>query len=86
MCGETKPSRITTPAYPAYRERTGHNGVTFYEHISFIDNIEGKKTTAAAAGEGFWSIVVGAAAEESIKTGKVISIGELLKNNGIPSA
>jgi hypothetical protein len=59
MCGETKPSRITTPAYPAYRERTGHNGASFYEHISFIDDIEGKKTTAATAGEGFWSIVVG---------------------------
>ena len=74
------------PPYPAYIEGTRHNGATFYEHISFIDDIEGKKTTAAAAGEGFWSIVVGAAAEESIKTGKVISIGELLKNNGIPSA
>jgi hypothetical protein len=30
-----------------------------YEHISSIDDIEGKKTTAATASEGFWSIVVG---------------------------
>jgi len=35
------------------------------------------------AEEGFWSIVVGAAAEESVKTGIVVNIYELLKRNGI---
>jgi GH24 family phage-related lysozyme (muramidase) len=49
----------------------------------FIDQIEGKKTNTASAEEGFWSIVVGAAAQESIKTGKTIIIDELLKEKGI---
>ncbi len=79
LCGEQKPSRITTPCYPPYIEETGHNGATFFEHIHFIDNIEGKETNAATPEEGFWSIVVGVAAEESVKTGQVVQIDELLK-------
>ncbi|MFX0064700.1 MAG: Gfo/Idh/MocA family protein [Candidatus Hermodarchaeota archaeon] len=85
MRGESKPSRITNPMYPAYIEETGHSGSTFYEHVYFIDNIEGKKTNTATADEGFWSIVVGAAAEVSIKREKVIFIDELLKEIGLSS-
>ncbi|MCP4755093.1 MAG: Gfo/Idh/MocA family oxidoreductase [Proteobacteria bacterium] len=83
MRGEKKPSRITTPTYPSYIEGSGHNGGTFYEHIHFIDNIEGKETSTATAREGFWSIVVGAAAEESVKTGRVVQIDEMLEAKGI---
>ena len=86
MCGEKKPSRITSPCYPAYIEHTGHNGATYYEHICFVDNIEGKETNTAGAEEGFWSIVVGAAAEESVKSGSVVKIDQLLKKEGIRPA
>ena len=48
-----------------------------------MDKIEGKPTNAATAQEGFWSIVVGAAAEESVKTGQVVVINELLRRNGL---
>lgn len=83
MCGEKRPSKITTPIFPSFIEESGHNGATFFEHIYFIDNIEGKNTNTATVDEGFWSIVVGAAAQESIKTGKIIRIDEFLKKNGI---
>lgn len=83
MCGEKKPSKVTTPVYPKFIEESGHNGASFYEHVYFIDNIEGKKTNTATVEEGFWSIIVGAAAEESVKTGKIVYIDELLKRNGI---
>jgi hypothetical protein len=85
MRGENKPARITTPCYPSHISETGHSGATYFEHISFVDNIEGKETSTATAEEGFWSIVVGAAAEESIKTGAAVNIDELLKRNGINS-
>lgn len=78
LCGENRPARITTPCYPVFVEESGHNGSTYYEHINFMDHIEGHKTNAATAEEGFWSIVVGVAAEESVKTGQAISIEELL--------
>ena len=83
MCGENKPSRITSPCYPVYIEESGHNGATFYEHIYLVDNIEGKPTSTATVEEGFWSVVIGVAAEESVKTGAVVYIDELLSRNGI---
>jgi hypothetical protein len=81
--GEQQPSRLTTPCYPTFIEETGHNGSTYYEHVDFVDNIEGKETAAARAEEGFWSIVVGAAAEESIKAGRLAEIEALLRENGV---
>lgn len=81
--GEKQPARITSPAYPAYIEESGHNGATFFEHVNLIDNLDGKKTNTATVTEGFWSVVVGAAAEESVKTGQPVRIDELLQRNGI---
>ena len=81
--GEAHPSRFSTPCYPPYIEESGHSGATFYEHIKFIDSIEGKETNAATVEEGFWSVVVGVAAEESVKTGQTVMIDELLERNGI---
>ena len=83
FCGENRPSRIGSPAYPVYITESGHNGATFYEHVYFVNNIEGIKTSTATAEEGFWSVVVGAAAEESVKTGGVVQIDELLKKNSV---
>ncbi len=81
--GEQKPSRVSTPSYPSYIENSGHNGSTYYEHVKFIDNIEGKATDTAKAEEGFWSVVVGVAAEESIKQGSIVMIDDLLSRDGI---
>jgi predicted dehydrogenase len=81
--GEKSPARVISPCYPPYIEESGHNGATFFEHINLVDNLDGKKTNTATVAEGFWSVVVGAAAEESVKTGQPVQIGELLKRNGI---
>ncbi len=78
LCGESKPSRRMRPGYPAWIERSGHNGATFYEHVSFIDRIEGQETKAATALEGLWSVIAAAAAQQSIASGQVIQIQELL--------
>ncbi|RBW67366.1 Gfo/Idh/MocA family protein [Bacillus taeanensis] len=83
MRGEGKPSKVSNPCYPSYIERSGHSGATYYEHIYFIDNIEGKQTNTATVEEGFWSVVVGAAAEQSIKTGQSVTINDVLKENGV---
>ena len=83
ICGQNRPSRITEPNYPTFLEESGHNGATYFEHVYFIDNLEGKKTNTATVAEGFWSVVVGVAAEESVKTGQVVSIDELLARREI---
>jgi len=76
--GEAHPSRFSNPCYPPYIEESGHTGATFYEHVNFIDNIEGKQTSTATVEEGFWSVVVGVAAEKSVKTGQIVMIDDLL--------
>ncbi|MCJ7432896.1 MAG: hypothetical protein MUO77_05345, partial [Anaerolineales bacterium] len=81
--GEQKPARVTNPCYPPYIEESGHNGATFFEHINLINNLDGKETNTATVEEGFWAVVVGAAAEESVTTGQPVVINELLKRNGI---
>jgi predicted dehydrogenase len=81
--GETAPSLIGEPHYPTYIEESGHSGATFFEHVNFVDNIEGLPTTTATVEEGFWAVVVGAAAEESVRTGNVVRIDDLLKRYGI---
>ena len=81
--GEQKPTRVTSPCYPPYIEESGHNGATYFEHVILIDNLDGKETNAATVAEGFWAVVVGAAAEESVKTGKVVLIDELLERSGV---
>jgi predicted dehydrogenase len=83
MRGELNPSRVSIPAYPSYIESSGHSGATFYEHIYFVDNIAGEMTGTATADDGFWSVIVGAAAEESVKTGAIVKIDELLMANDI---
>jgi predicted dehydrogenase len=82
--GEKQPARISNPCYPPYIEESGHNGATYYEHVNLIDNLDGKKTNTATVEEGFWSVVVGVAAEESVKIGKPVVINEILERNGIP--
>jgi predicted dehydrogenase len=81
--GAEKPSRFCTPCYPSAILESGHSGATFYEHINLINNIEGKPTNTATVEEGFWSVVVGAAAEESIKVGQPVMVDEMLEQEGI---
>ncbi|HSO26467.1 MAG TPA: Gfo/Idh/MocA family oxidoreductase, partial [Anaerolineales bacterium] len=79
LCGENHPARFGAPAYPGMVEETGHNGATIFEHINFVNNIEGQPTNTATVEEGFWAVVIGAAAEEAVKRGAVVEIDELLK-------
>ena len=81
--GEHKPSTITTPCYPTYIQSSGHHGATYFEHMDFVNQIEGLENNAPTADEGFWSIVIGAAAEESVRTGQVVLIPDLLKQHGV---
>jgi predicted dehydrogenase len=81
--GEKQPTRVSSPCYPPHIEGSGHHGATYFEHTNLIDNLDGKDTNTATVAEGFWAVVVGAAAEESVKTGQPVVINELLNRNGI---
>ncbi|MGL4392788.1 MAG: Gfo/Idh/MocA family protein [Fusobacteriaceae bacterium] len=79
LTGANRPSKIMTPCYPKTIQSSGHMGGTYFEHKYFVDNIEGKKTDTATIEEGFWSVVVGIAAEQSIKTGEKVYIKDLIE-------
>ena len=76
--GENGASRTTDLGYPRIVEQSGHHGSTFFEHIAFMDQIEGKATDSATPLQGFWSIVVAAAAQQSLRTGLPVDIESLL--------
>ncbi len=69
--------------YAPQIERSGHHGATFFEHIAFIDKIEGRHTDSATTVQGFWSVIVAAAAQESMATGAVVAIDEFLTTRGL---
>lgn len=73
------PSKVMSPGYSKEVEESGHGGSSYYEQIQFINCIEGNMEQVVTVEEGFWSIVVGSAAEESLRTGKVINIEEHLR-------
>lgn len=77
------PSKVMTPGYSSIIEESGHGGSSYYEQVHFINSIEGTEEQQVTVEEGFWSIVVGSAAEESLKTGKAVNIEEHLAHNNI---
>ena len=79
LTADHRPSRISTPCYPKTIQSSGHMGGTYFEHKYFVDNMDGQKTDTATVEEGFWSVIVGIAAEESVRTGKIVSIKSLLQ-------
>lgn len=83
LCGEIRPSRIGTPCYPETIQKSGHFGATYYEHRRFVENIEGCRTNTATALEGVWAVLVAFAAQQSIETGAVVVVDELLRQRGI---
>ena len=78
--GENRPARYITPHYMKHIEEAGHSGATFIEHLNFIENIEGRATSTADVDDGFWSVVVGAAAELSVRKHRIVRIDELLES------
>ena len=76
--GENGAARTITPAYPPYIEAAGHHGSTFFEHVAFMDALRTGNGSGATIEGGFWSVVVGAAAQRSIERREAVSIEEIL--------
>ncbi len=69
--------------YPDTIERSGHSGATFFEHLAFVTQLEGGGADAATPIQGFWSLVVATAAQESLATGEVVFIDEFCARQGV---
>jgi hypothetical protein len=78
--GASKESDVT---YSRDIEESGHHGATYFEHIAFIDQMEGKATQSATPLQGLWSMIVACAAQASIAEGQAIHINEFMKVNDL---
>lgn len=79
--GENGASRRTTPTYPPYIARAGHHGSTFFEHVAFAEELSGGASAGPSLADGFWSVVVGAAAQQSIEQRAAVPIASVLPDD-----
>ena len=84
--GENGTSRRSTPTYPPYIARAGHHGSTFFEHVAFAEDLSNEVSQGATLADGFWSVVVGAAAQRSIELGEAVAVADLLPDDFDPAA
>ena len=76
--GENGASVTSHPSYPPFIDKAGHHGSTFFDHIAFVDDLQSGISTGPSLADGFWSVVVGAAADLSIATSNPVMVGDLL--------
>ena len=74
-------SKHTEVTYAREIESSGHHGATYYEHIAFVDQLEGNLSASATPLQGLWSIIIACAAQQSIATGEAIDIDLFLADN-----
>ena len=55
-----------------------HHGSTYFEHLAFLDAIEGQKPAEVSARDGLLAVAIGAAAERSVELGRPIELSEML--------
>ena len=76
--GENAASSVRAPEYPSYITKAGHHGSTFFEHLSFVDELSGGVVSGPNLADGLWSVAVGAAAQLSIERGVAVDVAEVL--------
>ena len=81
--GERGPTRIGEPKYPYAIRELGHSGADFFAQSKFVDFIIDNSTEVPGVEEGFWSVVVGAAAEEAVRTGMPVDVDAFMKQHGV---
>ncbi|MDC0072236.1 Gfo/Idh/MocA family oxidoreductase [Gammaproteobacteria bacterium] len=61
------------------KEQGFHHGASYLEHLSFLEAINNKTEPEVSIEDGFMSVVLGLAAQQSIATGQLIKISDVLK-------
>lgn len=81
--GELKPTRFIEPRYVGAIRDLGHSGADFFAQRRFVNLLLDHSTETPGVEEGFWSVVVGAAAEEAVTSGSAVNIAEFLSRHGV---
>lgn len=70
------PRVLEVPVDPTLLEAGDHNGSTFYQHRGFARMVAGQQAPEVTLTDGWWAVIMGAAAHEAALTGKVIDLKE----------
>lgn len=81
--GELGISKKSIVGYTRPVEQSGHHGSTYYEHIAFVDQLEGKVVDCATAMQGMWAMIVASAAQHSMADGQVVDVEEFIGAQGL---
>lgn len=81
--GENGVSREVSVGYARHIEQSGHHGSTFFEHVAFVDRLDGRPSDSATPMEGLWSIIVAAAAQASSDSGEPVDIDAFASEHGV---
>ena len=81
--GEDAASRHSAVGYARAIEQSGHHGATYFEHVAFIDRLEGGTSDAATPMQGLWSVIVAVAAHQSAASNQAVSVADFLAENGL---
>ncbi|MFA5689570.1 MAG: Gfo/Idh/MocA family oxidoreductase, partial [Kiritimatiellales bacterium] len=73
------PARYISVEAPDVITTTGaHSGSTYYEHVEFYKAVRSNIQPPVTAYDGFLAVAVGAAAEESVRTGMPVYMKDIL--------
>jgi hypothetical protein len=53
-----------------------HHGASFLEHVRFIDCIRSGRPAEVTVDDGYWSVLMGAAAHRSIDERRIVDLRE----------
>ena len=81
--GEYGVSKTSDVTYSRDIEESGHHGATYFEHVAFVDQLDGKTTQSATLLQGLWAMIVACAAQASISKGQAININEFMEINDL---
>ena len=76
-------SRVADVGYAKAIEQSGHHGATFFEHVAFVDRLDGRETDSADPLQGLWSIIVATAAQESMRAGRPVDVPEWVRRHDL---
>ncbi|WP_128255523.1 Gfo/Idh/MocA family protein [Falsirhodobacter deserti] len=68
------PRLLEVPVDPELLEAGDHNGSTFYQHQGFARTVAGLQSPEVTLKDGWWAVVMGAAAQKAAMTGQVIDL------------
>ncbi|MEY2974606.1 MAG: hypothetical protein RIR49_1026 [Actinomycetota bacterium] len=59
-----------------------HHGASYLEHVDFVEAVRAGRPAAVTLTDGLWSVAMGAAAHESIDTGRPVMVADLMAGVG----